>query len=275
MAIRIGTSGWHYPHWADGIFYPRACPDSNWLGFYARRFDAVEINSTFYRLPSAKTVEAWKNATSPHFRFTAKASRFLTHMKKPARPEVSLEVFLRRISLLGEKLSAVLFQLPPFLPFDAPRLETLAACVAGQRIVPGLRAAIEFRNPSWFVPRALEILRHHGIALVHSDPPGLKIPRTCTAPFSYLRRHGSRRSAGPGYTRHELATVARWIRQLDHEGRDVFCFFNNDTCAAAPRDALALQKILNRKTNKFSDSVAQESDPSGSGNPLRESASRT
>lgn len=246
MEVQIGTSGWHYSHWSDGIFYPRGFPKSLWLNYYSEKFSAVEINSTFYRLPSEQTLRAWKDATPPHFRFTAKASRFLTHMKKLASPEEPLETFLRRISLLGKKLSAVLFQLPPIRLIHASRLAAFADRVSGQGIVPGLRAAMEIRHPSWLVPGVLEILRRHDIALVHSDPAGLKIPRVSTASFAYLRRHGSRRTKGPGYTPGELESDARWIRQLGLEGRDVFCFFNNDSGGAAPRDASKLEEILGR-----------------------------
>lgn len=241
MAVWIGTCGWNYPHWGNGVFYPRGLPASDWLAFYAARFPAVEINSTFYHLPSSEVLRRWRNTTPTHFRFSAKASRFITHMKKLTAPEIHAARFLGRISELGEKLAAVLFQLPPFWTCNKQRLAEFAAYLAGQKILPGLRFAIEFRNQSWIVPPSLEILRQHGIALVHSDPPGLRIPRTATAGFLYLRRHR------PEYTDRAMENEAIRIHQHSLGGRDTLCFFNNDARCAAILDAECLTRCLNEK----------------------------
>ena len=122
VAVWIGTSGWNYPHWANGVFYPHGLPVRDWLAFYATRFSAVEINSTFYRLPSPEVLRRWRDATPAPFRFTAKASRFITHMKKLAEPKIHAARFLERLSELSDKLAVVLFQLPPFWKFDQTRL---------------------------------------------------------------------------------------------------------------------------------------------------------
>lgn len=248
MAVWIGTSGWNYPHWGDGAFYPCGLPVSDWLAFYAKRFPAVEINSTFYRLPSPEVLARWRKATPEHFRFTAKASRFITHMKKLASPEIHAARFLERISQLGEKLAAVLFQLPPFWKFDPHRLIAFSRFLSQQKLARRLRFAIEFRNSSWLVPDALEILRQHRIALVHADPHGFCIPRSATTDFLYLRRHGSPTPGRIAYTARELNSDARWIESQADAGRDVFCFFNNDAECAAPRNAAQLiQKIRIKK----------------------------
>lgn len=246
MAVWIGTSGWNYPHWGNGVFYPRGLPVSEWLSFYATHFPAVEINSTFYRLPSPEVLRRWGNATPDHFRFSAKASRFITHMKKLAAPEIHAARFLERIGELGEKLATVLFQLPPFWKFDQHRLIDFAQFLSRQKLVPGLRFAIEFRHPSWLVSDTLEILRDHRIALVHSDPRGLSIPRTATTDFVYLRRHGPSTLGRIGYTNCELESDARWIARETRAAHDILCFFNNDSQGAAIHDAMQLLRRADR-----------------------------
>ena len=188
-------------------------PVSGWLAFYATHFPTVEINSTFYRLPSPEILRRWRNATPDHFRFTAKASRFITHMKKLATPEIHAARFLDGISELGEKLATVLYQLPTFWEFDRRRLINFTQFLSRQNLIPGLRFTVEFHNPSWLVPDAFEILRDNRIALVHSDPRGLSIPRTFTADFFYLRRHGSPTPGRIDYTNRELESDARWIQR--------------------------------------------------------------
>ena len=248
MAVWIGTSGWNYPHWANGVFYPRGLPVRDWLAFYATRFSAVEINSTFYRLPSPEVLRRWRDATPAPFRFTAKASRFITHMKKLADPKIHAARFLERISELSDKLAVVLFQLPPFWKFDRSRLIEFAQFLSRQNLAPGLRFAMEFRNPSWLVPDAFQILRDHRIALVHADTRGLSIPRTATSNFHYLRRHGSPNTGRCTYTRRKLNTDARWIQSQSIAERDVFCFFNNDAEGAGPLNAAQLiQEIQIKK----------------------------
>ena len=246
MAVWIGTTGWSYPHWGNGVFYPRGLPVADWLSFYATRYPAVEINCTFYRLPSPEALARWHEATPAHFRFTAKASRFLTHRKKLASPEIHTARFLERISVLGEKLAAVLFQLPPFWKFDRKRLIEFSRFLSQQKLAPRLRFAIEVRNASWLVPDTLEILRQHRIALVHSDPRGLSIPRDPTTDFLYLRRHGSPTPGLIAYTARELNFDARWIEGQTDAGRDVFCFYNNDTECAAPRNAAQLIALIQK-----------------------------
>jgi uncharacterized protein YecE (DUF72 family) len=148
------------------------------------------------------------------------------------------------MSVLGSKLPVVLFQLPPAWKFDSARLEELGRFLERQTILRGVRSAIEFRHPSWFAPESLDILRRHGIALVHSDPGGRRWPRISTADFLYLRRHGPSAGAGFSYGEPALQADARWIRRQAAAGTPLYCFYNNDSGGAAVRDAARLIRCL-------------------------------
>lgn len=237
----IGTSGWNYRHWADGVFYPPTCKPPDWLEFYASVFDTVEINHTFYHLPEPAVFRRWHDATPAGFRFAVKASRFITHMNKLAEPGPHVSRFLARAAELRGKFAVALFQLPPFWTFDARRLAGLLDYMAAQTIVPGLRVAVEIRHPSWHCDECHEILRSHHAALAFTDWSGCPVGSPVTAEFHYLRRHGP-----AGYPanalRRDAARIRRWLRA----GRDVLAYFNNDAAGHAPRDALRLAKLLRK-----------------------------
>src|SRR5579883_3232450 len=144
--VYVGTSGWHYKHWR-GPFYPEKLPQDQYLRFYSERFDTVELNTTFYRLPPPNAATQWKKNTPPGFIFAAKGSRFITHMKKLRDPELALERFFERIHGLGKKLGPIVFQLPPQWPVDLDRLRVFLAALPRRR-----RYAFEFRNPTWDTP---------------------------------------------------------------------------------------------------------------------------
>jgi uncharacterized protein YecE (DUF72 family) len=144
----IGTSGWNYKHWSGGIFYPEGIKPVDWLNYYCRHFNSVEINNTFYRLPARRVFEKWHATTPTNFTFAVKANRFITHMKKLAHPEEHVARFLENVRALGEKLHVILFQLPPYWTFDRARLEGLFNFLSRQQLVPGLRAALEVRHAS-------------------------------------------------------------------------------------------------------------------------------
>jgi uncharacterized protein YecE (DUF72 family) len=146
--IRIGTSGWHYQHWR-GAFYPQSCPASKMLEVYLRHFDTVEINNSFYKLPSDSTFACWRDATPRGFCFAVKASRFITHNKKLKDPENALENFLPRAEVLRDKLGPILFQLPPLWRINIGRLDEFLALLPRG---PRRHYALEFRNPTWLVP---------------------------------------------------------------------------------------------------------------------------
>ena len=238
--IRIGTSGWHYQHWREN-FYPPGEPPN--LLRYAERFDTVEINNSFYRLPSAETFQAWRDKTQPGFLFAVKASRFITHMKKLTDPEGSFEKFFAAVAHLGPKLGPILFQLPPRWRCNAGRLEEFLTVIAHR----GLRCAFEFRNETWFGPEIQEILARHNAAFCIYDIAQRRSPLPTTADFVYIRLHGPEAAAYAGsYSDEVLAEWADRIRDWRSQGRDVFCYFDNDQKAYAAGDALRLKAMLQR-----------------------------
>ena len=231
--LRIGCSGWQYRHWR-GDFYPAGLPASQWLAHYVQAFDIVEVNNSFYRLPSAAAFRRWRDLAPPRFLFAVKASRFLTHMKKLKDPDEPLARFFDAALELGGKLGPVLYQLPPRWPANLERLRAFAAALP-----PGVRHAIEFRDPSWYAPGVLDILEERGIALCLHDMAGSATGRTRIGPFVYVRFHGPTRYGGR-YDDETLDGWAEWMRARLDEGTPVFAFFNNDVGGHAPRDAARL-----------------------------------
>lgn len=236
--LRIGTSGWAYPHWR-GPFYPLDLPQDAWLDYYSRHFDTVELNRSFYRLPSPEASAAWAATTPEGFCFTVKASRYLTHMKKLKDPREPLSRLLASVAPLGEKRGPLLYQLPPRWRYDGDRLARFLACLP-----PDMRHVLEFRDPSWFNPEAYRLLERHGVALCVVSFPGLPVVWQATAGFTYLRLHGATRAYDYRYTPAELAVWAAGIlRHLDR-GRDAYVYFDNDVHAYAVSNAKALRAML-------------------------------
>ena len=237
-AVHIGTSGWHFPHWV-GPFYPRDLPPEEFLGFYARHFRTVEINASFYRLPERTTVAEWRATVGPGFVFAVKASRYATHMKKLKEPETSLARFFDVMAALGPALGPVLFQLPPRFRVNLARLD---ACLAA--LPRGVRAAFEFRDRSWFTDAVYDSLAAHGAALCVYDLAGWRAPLAATADFVYLRLHGPHAAYQGRYGRARLRPWARRIAAWRAEGREVFCYFDNDQAGYAVTDALSLTALV-------------------------------
>lgn len=246
----IGTSGWNYPHWAKGVFYPEGLQPSEWLRFYGRHFDTVEINNTFYHLPAASVFEQWRAATGRHFVFAVKASRYLTHMKKLASPEDPLKRLLAGAKGLGKNLAVILFQLPPFWKFNPERLEGLLASLKKQSAVPRLRAALEIRHPSWNTEECFRILRQYKAALVFADQPGFAENGPLTANFVFVRRHGPKSVYSSNYSESRLRRDAGRVRDWLAGGRDVYVYFNNDANGYAVKNALRLKKLLNEGSGR-------------------------
>jgi uncharacterized protein YecE (DUF72 family) len=240
--IRIGCSGWNYPHWREAV-YPASAPAPRWLELYAQWFDTVEVNATFYRLPARKAVVRWAEATPPGFCFAVKASRYLTHVKRLRDLRQGVERLDERIAPLREsgKLGPILWQLPPTFHRDDERLaEALAA------LGPG-RHAFEFRDESWFDDAVYALLRAHDAALVVADrAPGRPTPWVETAEWSYLRLHAGR-ARGGAYGRQALAT---WARRIENARGDVFAYFNNDWEGFAVANARTLRRILARADDR-------------------------
>jgi len=235
VAVLVGTSGWQYDDWR-GRFYPSELPKRDWLGFFAARFPTVEINNSFYRLPSAEAFGRWRNQTPDGFVVTLKASRFITHIRRMRDCRDPVELLWTRATELGPRLGPVLFQFPPRFPADVERLKDFLP------VLPrGMRAAFEFRDPSWERDDVLEALDAAGAAFVLADRPRARVRAVVTGGWAYIRFHQGRALA-PGYTRTKLLRWADRIRTLPVG--DVFAYFNNDTGAAAVRDALTLTDLL-------------------------------
>ena len=236
--IHIGTSGWHYGHW-KGPFYPDGLSAKEFLVFYCRKFQTVEINNSFYKLPEKSTLESWKKTVPPGFIFAAKASRYITHMKKLKDPEQSIAKFFERIQVLGDALGPILFQLPPRWSFNPERLENFLAVLPKK-----FRYALEFRDESWINRRTCQALADHGAAFCIFEIAGYLSPKEVTADFVYIRLHGPGGAYEGCYDKQTLAGWAGAISAWAAQGKEVFCYFDNDQAGYAARNALELQEML-------------------------------
>ena len=240
--VRVGTSGWQYADW-DGTFYPEKLAKARWLEFYATQFPTVEINFTFYRLPRTTTVERWHDRAPPGFRFAVKGSRYLTHNKKLADPEVPVTNVVARLAPLRASHGAWLWQLPPNLHRDVPRLDRFLGTLPA---TPG--HAVEFRHPSWYDAEVEAVLRRHRVAWVWLSDAQMPLRRPLTARNVYLRLHGLSKNADEryrwDYSAAELEPWAQALRAAAADGHDGWVYFNNDYAANAPRNARTLIHLL-------------------------------
>ncbi len=237
-AIHIGTSGWHYRHWF-GRFYDEKLPSARMLQFYARHFDTVELNNSFYKLPTEAAFACWRDSTPPDFCFAVKASRFITHNKKLKDPGNALEKFLPRAEALKKKLGPILFQLPPRWRVNADRLEEFLSVLPCRR-----RYAFEFREPSWHASRIFEILRRHNAALCVYHLAGFQSPLEPTADFVYVRLHGPDGRYQGSYSDAQLNEWAERIGEWARKLRSIYVYFDNDQAAYAAQNALELKKLV-------------------------------
>lgn len=236
--IWTGTSGWHYKHWI-GKFYPPRLPASGMLDYYARQFDTVELNNTFYKLPTAPALTTWRESTPAGFHFAVKGSRFLTHMKKLRNAEVGLKRFLDAVEILGPKLGPILFQLPPNWEADPGRLDEFL------RLLPrGRRCAFEFRNATWNTPAICDLLARHHAGYCIYDLAGYQSPIEVTADFTYIRLHGPGGKYQGSYSDAALQEWARRIQEWSRNLSAVYVYFDNDDSGFAPHDALRLKALL-------------------------------
>jgi uncharacterized protein YecE (DUF72 family) len=236
--IRIGTSGWAYDDW-QGIFYPEDLLQDEHLPFYAEFFGTVEINNTFYNLPSEGAVEAWRERVPEGFVFATKASRYITHVKNLLDPEKPVQQFLERVELLGQKLGPILFQLPPSWNVNAERIRGFIS------ILPqGHRYAFEFRDDSWYTEEVFEILEDSGCAFCIHDHEDAPSPERITAGFSYIRFHGSDGSYEGKYEQESLAGWAEKLATWAKDGLDLYCYFNNDYHGYALDNVSQLKQLI-------------------------------
>lgn len=241
MRVLVGASGWQYRDWR-GRFYPEHLPARLWLEFYAERFQTVEVNNTFYRLPERSVFEDWRGRVPPNFVMAAKASRFLTHIRRLRDPEEPVARFMEHAAPLGRRLGPVLLQLPPQMRINLDRLDaTLAA------FPPTVRVAVEPRHESWFTEDLRRLLRRRRAALCMADLRGPVTPVWRTTTWGYIRFHAGRGRPQPSYRRGELS---EWLDRLAGEFKSadrLYAYFNNDTQACAPHDAVIFAEMCRER----------------------------
>jgi uncharacterized protein YecE (DUF72 family) len=216
------------------------------LEYYSHQFDTVELNNSFYRLPTDAAFDNWRESTPANFVFAVKASRFLTHQKKLKDPESALENFLPRASRLSTKLGPLLFQLPPRWQVNPGRLEGLL------EVLPrDLRCAFEFRDLSWIQPDINKLLARFGAAFCIYELAGFHSPLTVTADFAYVRLHGP--GLGKYQESYSTGRLRRWSKQVEEWAKDlasIYIYFDNDQAGYAARNALELRRLINGKNSR-------------------------
>jgi uncharacterized protein YecE (DUF72 family) len=236
--IRIGCSGWNYRHWR-GAFYPQGLPVKRWFDHYAATFDTVEINNSFYRLPSGDTFEKWRDQAPPGFCYAVKANRFLTQAKKLKDCAEPLDRMMAAVRHLGDRLGPILYQLPPRFRLNLERLEEFL------NIVPkDVVNVFEFREESWLEPETLALLDRYGASFCAHDMPGSATGRWAVGPIAYVRFHGGAGKYWGRYPDERLLEWTDWIVREAHAGRPVWVYFNNDIHAHAIDDALTLRAMV-------------------------------
>lgn len=235
---RLGCSGWSYSDWI-GKFYSDACTPKDMLEEYCRHFDTVELNMSFYRLPFEQMVKSWAKRTPEGFIFCPKLSRQITHLKKLRNSDELLSAFLGRLGILGRKLGPILIQLPPGLKPNLTILEKFLETLPGKN-----RFAIEFRNREWFSLKTRSLLERYSIATCLIDSPEMTVDDEVTAPFAYVRWHGSSAWYAHDYSKNEIDRWARILADLDV--KEVFGYWNNDVDAHAPKNCLSMIRRLKR-----------------------------
>ena len=236
MKYYIGTSGWHYDHWREE-FYPRGLPKSRWLEFYSQHFSTVELNNSFYRLPSEKAFANWRDSSPEAFVFAVKVSRYITHIKRLKDTAEPVANFMARASLLKEKLGPLLYQLPGSMKRDYRVLEEFLKTLPENSC-----NVFEFRDNSWFDSEIFELLRHYNAGFCIYDMPDLTTPVIATSDFAYVRFHGSRQLYSSCYSEEELKDWALQIKGLGVS--NVYAYFNNDAEGFATSNALMLRHLL-------------------------------
>ena len=239
--VRIGTSGWEYDHW-KGSFYPPGLPRERWFEFYAERFDTVELNATFYRLPAADTFSGWARRAPDGFVFAVKASRYLTHIRRLREPAEPLDRLWSRARRLGRHLGPVLYQLPPRW---RPNLERLEAFLAS--VPRGDAQALEIRDRRWYRPDVVAALGASPVGLCLHDMPGSETRAQPVGRLVYVRFHGAGARYGGSYSPQRLSAWAGRIAGWASAGLPVWAYFNNDVGGHAVVDADRLRTMVDRR----------------------------
>ena len=236
--VYVGTSGFHYNHWT-GRFYPENLKKSDWLHYYIKHFNTLELNSSFYNLPKPESFDKWRKSVPEGFIFSVKGSRFITHQKKLKDSSEALDRLLDNCSWLHEKLGPVLFQLPPGWKYNEERLEEFL------NLLPhDIRFTFEFRNPSWYNDRVFEMLRNKNSAFCIYELEYHQSPEEITADFIYIRLHGPATKYAGSYSDAALEGWADKILNWMEKCKDVYIYFDNDQNAYAAFNAITLKKNL-------------------------------
>jgi len=236
--IRIGTSGWYYEHWRE-LFYPPDLPKNKWFEYYARHFNTVEINNTFYHLPKENSIQRWQKIAHKGFLYAVKANRYITHIQKLKDTSESLKRFFDRINILKGKLGPVLYQLPPSLHIDLERLEDFI------KLLPKRKTAIfEFRHKSWYCDDTSKLLKKFKAGFCIHDMPGKESSRTVTSDIIYIRFHGTTGRYSGSYSKSQLQDWAKWLKEQAKNARGIYIYFNNDAHAHAIKNAKQLKELI-------------------------------
>jgi uncharacterized protein YecE (DUF72 family) len=237
--FRVGTSGWQYDDW-KGLFYPEDLPKDRWFSYYAEHFDTVEVNNTFYHLPSQDAFDAWREQAPAGFLYTLKFSRYGTQMKKLKDPEEVIRNFMQRAERLKSFLGPILVQLPPHWKSNPGRLAAFLEAAPA-----AVRWAVEFRDSSWLNDEVFAVLRNRGAALVIHDLIA-DHPKIATSDWVYLRFHGVDYSHD--YSPQALTSTAELIRDFLDDGLDVYAYFNNDYHGYALHNARDLRRYVEARS---------------------------
>lgn len=233
----VGCTGFSHQHWKDGVFYPPGLSSRRWLEHYSCEFETVELGSTFFRLPEPETFDEYANRTPTGFKFSLKGSKLITHIRGLTDSGVILDQFMRRAMLLGDKLGAVVWQMPAEQKADLALLKRFIRELGSYRKV---RHAFEFRHGSWLTDKMFAAVRDAGMSVADSDRPPLAGSVPVDFRFLYVHRHGPQGS----YSDEALAKEAEGIAKAVKAGRDVFFYFGNDLGGHAPADARRLIELL-------------------------------
>lgn len=238
----IGTSGWNYRDWKE-ILYPRGLRQSDWLHHFAREFDTVEINNTFYRIPQPEMVQRWSEQTPRRFRFAVKLWRGITQFKKLADCREQLESFFQAVGFPTSQRGPLLVQLPPSQGCDVDKLNAFLDDVREITAPARWKVAVEFRNDSWLCDTVYQLLdRHRAAVCLHDMPRRAPVEEPNDASFVYVRRHGATGKYRGCYAEKHIAADANRVRRWLREGRTVFVYYNNDVEGHAVENARQLQE---------------------------------
>ena len=239
MRFYLGCSGWFYRHWQN-LFYPKNLPKKDWFKFYAKHFNTVELNVPFYRFPTERTAKAWlRSAPSKEFKFSIKANRLITHIKKFVGTKNLIKKFYNVCKILGDNLGCILFQLPPSLKFNLKKLKAILA-----QLDKNFTNVIEFRHESWWREETYALLKANETIFCIVSAPGLPEDFIKTAKDIYIRMHGKTFWYAYNYSKKELAELAEKIKNL--KPRNAWVYFNNDYNAWAPANCLYLKNIFRK-----------------------------